>query len=484
MNGALRRTKIVATLGPASNSLEMLKKMIRSGLNCARLNFSHGIPSSHEQTAKLVRQAAAEEGQIVGIMADLQGPKIRISKFKKGKVILKEGAEFVLDSALATNDGDEKKVSIDYKELPDDINANDILLLDDGRIVLTVKRVEDTKIICQVTVGGTLSDNKGINRQGGGLSAPALTSKDKKDLLVAVGIKVDYIAISFPRSADDVREAKKLIASAGGEHIGVVAKIERFEAVEAEVLDAIIEASDGVMVARGDLGVEIGDAQVPAAQKRIIRRSHDLCKPVITATQMMETMIENVVPTRAEVSDVANAVLDGTDAVMLSAESAVGKHPDLVVKTMARVCQAAERDPITQASRYLLEAKFTRIDEAISTAAMYTANHLPVKAIITLTESGSTPLWMSRIRTGIPIFGLARHKNTLGRMTLYRDVHSIYFDVTKIESTQVKKAAVEALKKQGYIKDGDRVIITRGPRKGIHGGTNSLTIIEVGGKNK
>jgi len=476
----MRRTKIVATIGPASSSYEVLRKMIASGLNIARLNFSHGTEDDHIKRAETIAKAAKDEGKTVGILADLQGPKIRIARFKNDKVNIKTGDEFVLDSSFDKQNGTNKCVGLDYKELPNDVKPNDVLLLDDGRVVFTVKSVEYPKVVCQVTVGGILSNNKGINKQGGGLTAPALTEKDKKDLKSAVKLGADFIAISFVRSAEDVKYTKQLIKDAGGD-AAVIAKIERIEAVDPKILDEIILETDGIMVARGDLGVEIGDAQVPAAQKRMISRARALNKPVITATQMMETMIENVIPTRAEVSDVANAVLDGTDAVMLSAESATGKHPSLVIGTMARICLAAEEDPITKVSQHRMEATFGRIDEAVSMATMYAANHLKrVSAIICLTESGSTPLWMSRIHTGIPIFGLSRHKNTLGKLALYRDVHPLYFDVTKHESNRIKNAAIDLLKKNEFVKSGDLVIITRGPRKGIHGGTNSMTIVEVG----
>lgn len=474
----IRRTKIVATIGPASNNLEMLKKMIASGLNIVRENFSHGTADEHRKSVETVRKAALEMGQIVGIMADLQGPKIRVAKFKQGKITLAEGAEFTLDASWPSDAGNENIVGIDYKELPDDVAPNDVLLLDDGRIVLVVKQVDNTRIVCRVTVGGVLSNNKGINRQGGGLTAPALTDKDKEDLKTAVGLGVDYMAISFPRSAADMEEAKALIKAAGGS-AGVIAKIERLEAIVPKTLDEIIEASDGIMVARGDLAVEIGEAQVPGAQKFMIRRARILNKPVITATQMMETMIQNVVPTRAEVSDVANAVLDNSDAVMLSAETATGAHPDLVIKTMARICLAAEQYPLPMAIDEKENATFARGDEAISIASMYIANHMDVKAIISLTESGATPLWMSRICSNIPVFGLSRNQNTLGRMALYRDVHPIYFDVTKIEEGEIERAAITELQKLGFVKKGDLVVITRGPKQGISGGTNTLSIVAV-----
>lgn len=478
----MRRTKILATLGPATNSLETLKQMMASGLNVVRLNFSHGTPAEKKALVDLVRQAAKEENKIIGIVADLQGPKIRVSRFKDGKVTLAEGAEFTLDSSLDKDAGDEKAVSVDYKELPADVKKDDILLLDDGRLILTVKRVEGSKIICNVTVGGVLSNNKGINRQGGGLSAGALTDKDREDLKTAVSLGVDYIAISFVRSKEAIFETKELIKAAGSldSNIGVIAKIERIEAIVPETLDGIISASDGIMVARGDLGVEIGDAEVPAAQKYMIDRARALNKPVITATQMMETMIHNVVPTRAEVSDVANAVLDGTDAVMLSAETATGDHPILVIQTMDRICRAAEKHPVTLTSAYRLEGEFKRVDEAVSMATMYVANHLAIKAIICLTETGSTPLWTSRIRSGIPIFGLSRHYNTLGKMALYSDVCPIYFDVTKYQTnTEIKAAAIQELKKLEYVQSGDLVIVTGGDHIGISGGTNAMTVLQV-----
>jgi pyruvate kinase len=475
---SLRRTKIVTTLGPASDTEEMLSKLIAAGANVVRLNFSHGKEQDHVDRVKRVRQAAQKNNQVVGILADLQGPKIRVAKFKNDKVILTEGAEFTLDASLPTNAGDETTVGIDYKELPSDVVSNDILLLDDGRIVLTVKTIDGSRIVCQVTVGGELSNNKGINRQGGGLSAPALTDKDKIDLAIAVKLGVDYIALSFVRSAADIKVGKDLIEKAGGNQ-GIIAKIERIEAIEPETLDEIIIAADGIMVARGDLAVEIGEDKVPGAQKLMIQRARALNKPVITATQMMETMIHNVVPTRAEVSDVANAVLDITDAVMLSAETATGDHPDLVVKTMARICLSAEEEIATQISGHREECDFERVDEAISMATMYTANHLKVNAIISLTESGTTPLLMSRIRTGIPIFGLSRNATTLGKMALYRGVYPVEFDVTKVAHEKVAPTAIAAVQNRGLLKNKDRVIMTHGPKEGIPGGTNSMVILEV-----
>ncbi|MGD8443874.1 MAG: pyruvate kinase, partial [Desulfobacterales bacterium] len=401
-----RRTKIIATLGPAVDDDSAIENLIRAGIDLARINFAHGTLSDHQRRVKSVRDCAASLGRQIGILADLQGPKVRIAQFADGWVNLKPGAEFVLDASLPASAGTQDMVGINYKRLPKDVKSGDILLLDDGRVELEVARIEGERIICAVNSGGELSDNKGINRSGGGLSAGALAEKDCQDLKAAVAMQVDYIAISFVRSSADIREARWLLSEAAGT-AGIIAKIERSEAVKE--IDDIVRASDGVMIARGDLGVEIGDAEVPAIQKSIIQKARFLDKPVITATQMMESMIQSPVPTRAEVSDVANAVVDGTDAVMLSGETAVGKHPEKVVTAVGRICLAAERRPSTRISKHRVDRRFKRVDEAISMSAMYAANHLDIKAIVALTESGSTPLWMSRIRTAIPIFGLSRH---------------------------------------------------------------------------
>jgi len=473
----LRRTKIIATLGPASSDIDMLKKMITAGVDVVRLNFSHGKAEDHAKRIEVVREAAKQCNKEIGIMADLQGPKIRISKFKNGKVILAVNSSFVLDADFDKENGDEHQVGIDYKNLPHDLHTGDVLLLDDGRLVFDVEKVEHNKIFCKVRVGGELSNNKGINRQGGGLSAKALTEKDKADLITAVGLGVDYIAISFPRSAKDIIEARELIQKAGGD-MGIVAKIERTEAVEA--IDEIIKASDAVMVARGDLGVEIGDAELPAVQKHIIHRSRSLDKAVITATQMMESMVTNAIPTRAEVFDVANAVLDGSDVVMLSAETATGKHPDLVVEAMARVCLGAEKQPSTRLSRHRVECHFQRVDEAIAMATMYAANHFNIKAIITLTESGATPLWMSRIRSGIPIYALTRNQKTQRKMTLFRGVYPVYFPHSEHDSAELtQKRSIEELQSRNIVSKGDYVILTRGDAMGHMGSTNTMKIVRV-----
>lgn len=471
-----RRTKIIATLGPATDKPGVLERCIVEGVDLVRLNFSHGTAADHERRILQVREYAKQQGREVGVLADLQGPKIRISTFEKDAIELVAGDAFVLDAKLAPKKGNQHSVGIDYKDLPRDVSVGDKLLLDDGRLVFSVEKINDEKIHCRVEVGGSLSNNKGINRLGGGLSAPALTDKDKADLITAIKLGVDYIAISFPRSAEDVLYAKKLIQDAKG-RAGVIAKIERTEAVS--VIDDIIRVSDAVMVARGDLGVEIGDAELPIVQKHIIQRARSLDKAVITATQMMESMVENAIPTRAEVFDVANAVLDGTDAVMLSAETASGAHPDKVVAAMARICIGAEKQRMAQVSGHRVECHFNRVDELIAMSTMYAANHFNVKAIAALTESGSTPLWMSRIRSGIPIYALTRHVATERRMTLYRGVYPVHFDPLVAKASELYKQTLEQLKKCGVVQSGDWVIITRGDSLGVHGQTNTMKILQV-----
>lgn len=471
-----RRTKIIITLGPSLDDPNVLESTLLAGVNVVRANFSHGTKEDHAKRIKAVRDIAEKHDLQIAVLADLQGPKIRIAKFKEGKIHLHPGSKFCLDADLPNDAGDEHQVGIDYKKLPQDVKAGDKLLLDDGRLVFNILKVEGARIFCQVEVGGVLSNNKGINRQGGGLSAEALTEKDKKDLKTAIELDVDYIAISFPRDAKDVELARRLVKEAKGE-AGIVAKIERVEAVEH--IAAIIEASDAIMIARGDLGVEIGDAELPCVQKSIIHECRAMNKPVITATQMMESMIENSIPTRAEVSDVANAVLDGTDAVMLSAETATGKHPKIVVEAMHRICIAAEQHPSAWMSKHRIECTFERTDEAIAMATMYTANHIDVAAIIALTESGRTPLWMSRIRSNIPIFGLSPHKKTLHKMALYRGVYPVSFDSRAIPRQEINHAAVEELKVRGIVFKQELVIITKGDKIGVHGMTNSMKIYQV-----
>ncbi len=472
-----RRTKIVATLGPATDSPEIMQAIVRAGVDVVRLNFSHGEAADQQRRVQMVREAAAKVGKDVGILGDLQGPKIRIEKFRGGRVTLQDGQRFVLDAELADDAGTAETVGITYKALPQDVRAGDALVLGDGEIVLRVLDVQGARITCSVENGGDLSNHKGINRQGGGLSAEALTDKDRRDIRFAAQLGVDYLAVSFPRDAGDIERARELLQAAGGK-AGIVAKIERAEAIQN--LDPIIRTSDAVMIARGDLAVEIGDAELPGIQKLIIHRARDLSRVVITATQMMESMIHSPVPTRAEVLDVANAVMDGTDAVMLSAETAAGKYPVKTIEAMSRVCAGAEKQRIMLRSGHRLDQRFERVDEAIAMAVMYTANHMDVKAIIALTESGSTTLWMSRIRSGIPVFAMTRHEATRRRVTLYRGVYPVAFDVMHTNPDDVWRSAADELKKRTIVKDGDFVICTKGEFSGITGGTNSLKILRVG----
>jgi pyruvate kinase len=472
-----RRTKIVATLGPATDEQHVLDDMIQAGMDVVRVNFSHGVHDDHIRRAETVRNRATAYGHQVGVLADLQGPKIRIERFREGWVMLEEGAHFILDADLPADAGNIERVGITYKGLPGDVGRGDTLLLDDGLLVMWVEEVAGNEGHCRVQVGGRLSDSKGINRLGGGLSADSITPKDREDIRVAASMGADYVAISFPRSAADIEEARSLLREAGG-HGGIVAKIERAEALDA--LEEIVEAADAVMIARGDLGVEIGDAELPAVQKRIIQvaRSHD--RVVITATQMMQSMILNPIPTRAEVFDVANAVIDGTDAVMLSAETATGHFPAKVIEAMDRICAGAERQRKPSTAERRINMRFKRTDEAIAKATMYTANSLGVKAIAALTESGATPLWMSRISSGIPIFAMTRIVETRRKVTLYRGVYPLSFDVTTPDHATVNKEAIEELMRRGAVRDGDLVIITKGDLMGVHGGTNAMKIIRVG----
>jgi len=473
----LRRTKILATLGPATDDPKVMDKLIEAGVDVVRINFSHGKVEEHRRRVELVRDRAQAHGRQIGVLVDLQGPKIRIERFKTGSITLNDGDRFILDANCPSDDGDQTRVGLAYKSLPEDVNRGDTLLLDDGRIVLWVEHVRSTAIECRVVVGGVLSDKKGINRQGGGLSAPALTEKDRADIISAAELEADYLAISFPRTAADMHEARRLMHEAGGD-AGLVCKIERAEAML--VLEEIIAASDAVMIARGDLGVEIGDAELPAAQKEIIRISRIMNRVVITATQMMESMIMNPIPTRAEVFDVANAVLDGTDVVMLSAETATGKYPDKAVAAMDRVCREAEKQRIARVSDHRLNTQFSRIDEAVAMAAMYTANHLNVKAIAALTESGATPLWMSRISSSIPIYALTPQVRTRRKVTLYRGVYPIPFSSETTDHAQVNRDAIDELVRRGAVREGDLVIITKGDLIGVHGGSNAMKIVRVG----
>lgn len=472
-----RRTKIVATLGPATDDPKVLDKLIHAGVDIVRLNLSHDVHDAQRQRAERIRNRARACGRQIGVLADLQGPKIRIGKFKTGFTLLEENGVFTLDAALALDAGDDERVGLTYPELIKDVARGDTLILDDGAIELWVSEVEGSEVRCKVVVGGKLSNNKGINKQGGGLSAPALTDKDREDILFAAEIDVDYLAVSFVRNGEDCKEARRLLEEAGGQG-GIIAKVERAEALDC--IEDIIQESDAIMVARGDLGVEIGDAELPAVQKMMIKKARKMNSVVITATQMMQSMIESPIPTRAEVFDVANAVLDGTDAVMLSAETSVGKYPHKVVKAMDRVCVEAEKHQTARRSDHRLDSVFGRVDEAIAMSTMYTANHLGVKAIAALTESGSTVKWMSRISSDIPIYALTRHVHTRRKVTLYRGVYPVSFDVSSTNIAQVNEEVIDELLRRGEVRENDLVIITKGDRSGVEGQTNIMKVMRVG----
>lgn len=470
----LRRTKIVATLGPASNSEAMIEKLLTAGVNVVRLNFSHGTAEQHAASANLVRQVGEKLGLTVGILCDMQGPKIRIGQFIEGKVNLKTGDLFVLDANCEM--GNQDKVGLDYKSLPKEVDEGTVLLLDDGRITMRVERVLSSEIYCVVLAGGVLSNNKGINKLGGGLSAEALTDKDKADIKTAVSLAADYVAISFPRAAADVEQARKLVKEAGGT-AGIIAKIERAEAID--VAEDIVMASDAIMVARGDLGVEVGDAAVPGLQKKLIRLAHKHHKPVITATQMMESMISSPIPTRAEVSDIANAVLDGTDAVMLSAETATGAYPVETIEAVNRVALDAEKEYFVNTAKRFTDDAFSKTDESIAMAALYTAQHLQVKAIATLTQSGTTAQWLSRPDNVVPIYALSPEECTRRKLTLCRGVYP--YPITHIGKTrdEILNEMQEVLLQHCVVSNGDLVVLTFGEPIGRLGGTNTLKIVEI-----
>ena len=477
----LRSTKIVATLGPASSDPAVLEQMVRAGVDVVRLNFSHGTADDHLARAALVKDISRKTGRTVAIMCDLQGPKIRVGKFKNSMINLQKGQNFVLDAGCEMGDGD--RAGLDYKELPRDVGAGSVLLLDDGKIVLDVTQVRGEEVHTKVRHGGVLSNNKGINRQGGGLTAPALTPKDIDDIRTAAKINADYLAVSFPKTGADMYMARELLRASGGKAF-LIAKIERAEAVTPAALVDIMNACDGIMVARGDLAVEVGDAAVPALQKRMIRLAREHNKLTITATQMMESMIESPVPTRAEVSDVANAVLDGTDAVMLSAESASGKYPVEAIEAMHRICVQAEQTQPVSLDQDFLNRVFTRVDQSIAMAGLFTAFHLKVKAIATLTESGSTALWMSRLNCGVPIYALTAQTATRYRCALYRDVYPLMVKYVGHDREELLAEAERVLVENGVVQDGDLIVLTIGEPIGKSGGTNTMKIVKVGEQRK
>ncbi len=482
MSDRIRRTKIVATIGPSSESPDVLDQLIGAGVNVVRLNFSHGTPEEHRTRAENVRAAAKNNGVVVGILADMQGPKIRIGKFKTGKTMLEPGQKFIIDGALGLDDGTDERVGLTYKELIDDVEPGARLLLNDGLIVMDVDEVKGQEIHCTVVIGGVLSNNKGINRAGGGLSAAALTDKDKEDIKTACSIGVDYIAISFPRNGADMEYARRLV-EAEGSHAGLVAKVERAEAVLDENLKSIMEASDVVMVARGDLGVEIGDAAVPPVQKKMLRMAPKYNCPIIVATQMMESMCDNPIPTRAEVNDVANAVLDGADAVMLSGESAAGKYPVEAVLAMHRTCIETEKQRVLPSSQ-TRDPRFPphSVDECIARQAMDSARMMDIRAIMAFTHTGNTTLYMSRHLGDVPIYAVTASEETLGRVSLFRNVNPLCMpenygpqDAPKA-TLDIKKMLLD----NGLADEKDLIIMTFGTPMGEAGGTNAMKIIQVG----
>ncbi|HEX5961192.1 MAG TPA: pyruvate kinase [Rhodanobacteraceae bacterium] len=471
-----RRTRIVATLGPATDAPGMLERALHEGVDVVRLNLSHGNAEDHLRRAREAHAAAAKLGREVGVLADLQGPKIRVERFANGPVLLEAGADFTLDCRADAPAGDATRVGVSYLGLPKDLQAGDQLLLDDGLVELEVKKIDGAQIHCKVTIGGKLSDRKGLNRKGGGLSLGALSDKDRADIKLAAQLKADFLAVSFVRSADDIREARKLLREAGGD-AWLVAKIERAEAIDR--LESIIDASDAVMVARGDLGVEVGDAALPGLQKKIIRESLARNRVVITATQMLQSMVESPIPTRAEVLDVANAVIDGTDAVMLSQESAAGKHPDVAVAAMCRICLGAERQFEPSENISALTHRLDSTDQAVAMAAMFLATQLPVRAIVALTESGTTAQWLSRYRSSVPIYALTPSAEARRRMLLLRDVKPMPFGTRVDYPILVVREAVQQLFRSGDIAAGDRVLLTHGDHTGRGGGTNTLKLLSV-----
>ncbi|MBC8493288.1 MAG: pyruvate kinase [bacterium] len=479
-----RRTKILATLGPSTDRPGVLESILEAGVNVVRINFSHGSEEEHLGRVKAVREWAQANSTYVGVLMDLQGPKIRIASFKDGmKIELNNGDHFALDADKDNLLGDQESVGIAYKTLPQEVKPGNILILDDGKIVLEVSNVEGNKINTIVQQGGILSDKKGINLRGGGLSANALTEKDKKDIFTAAKAKADYVALSFPINGDDVRETKTLLTAAGS-HAGVISKIERAESLEEATILDIINESAGIMVARGDLGVEIGDAQLPAQQKRLIKLARSNDRIVVTATQMLESMIENPIPTRAEVFDVANAVLDGTDAVMLSAETAAGSYPSNAVATMAEVCIEAEKNPIAKVSHHRLNETFNNVDETIAMSAMYAANHLGAGVVAALTQTGKTAMWMSRISSNVSIYAMSDSVQTLRKVTLYRGVYPCGIEKeSNTEWSDVNQRVVDTLTKKSVVKDGDLVVLTKGMYKDKSGGTNMMKILRVGDNN-
>jgi pyruvate kinase len=465
-----RRTKIVATIGPATQDAAVLRSLIEAGATTLRLNFSHGTHDDHQRSIRLIRQLSFELNQPVGILQDLQGPKIRLGKFEEGSIQLAKGNSFVLTSEIIL--GNQQRASVTYDKLAQEVPVGSTILLDDGRVEMRVESVDlaTKELHCRVVVGGVLSNNKGVNFPGVYLSIRALTDKDRHDLLFGLNQGVDWVALSFVRNPQDVLEIKEIIANAG-KQVPVIVKIEKHEAIEQ--MEAILSLSDGVMVARGDLGVELPAEEVPILQKRLILTANSLGIPVITATQMLDSMASNPRPTRAEVSDVANAILDGTDAVMLSNETAVGKFPVEAVATMARVAVRTEQEGL--ANRELGNIGAWSIPNAISQAVSRIASQLNAAAIMTLTKSGATARNVSKYRPKTPILAVTPHVHVARQLQLVWGVRPLLV-LDLPSTTQTFQAAMGVAQEKGFLQDGDLVVMTAGTLQGISGSTDLIKV--------
>ena len=473
----MRRTKIIATLGPATDKKGVMTKIIEAGVDVVRLNYSHADQRSHARRTREVREISEKLGVEIAVMADLQGPKVRVRRFDKGNIILEQGQYFTLDSSLGVSEGNQDHVGVSYSGIARDVKPDDELLLDDGRIVLKVMEVRGSEVCCEVIRGGELSGNKGVNLKGGGLSLNALSAKDLRDMKHAAGIDVDYVAVSFVQRASDIVQARSLLRECGS-NAHIIAKIECASAF-AEI-DQIIDEADVIMIARGDLGVEMGDAGLPTRQKRLIREARSKDRISITATQLLESMIDHQIPLRAEVFDIANATMDGSDAIMLSAETSIGMFPELAVQTVSRVCEEAEKDRSQLTSDHRIRRTFDRCDESIAMAAMYTANHAGVKAIVALTETGNTCRWMSRISSGLPIYAFTPNVYASRRVKLYRGVYPVKFDPKQYPATEVYQAILREIRQRVKLQEDDLILVTRGDLIGKSGGTNTMKLLRAG----
>jgi len=472
----MRRAKIVATLGPASHEEKMIEELAKAGADVFRINMSHASHEVLNTTVERIRNVEKRLNHPLGILVDLQGPKLRVWKFADGAVELAAGQKFTLDSD--DTPGTTESVYLPHPEIIESVSVGDRLLLDDGKLQLKATKVGNGAIETEVVYGGKLSDKKGVSLPDTLLPTGALTEKDHADLVAGLAADADWIALSFVQRPEDIIDVRKIVQG----RAGVMAKIEKPQAIER--LEEIIKLCDAIMVARGDLGVELPLEQVPGLQKRMIRMAREKNKLAITATQMMESMISSPIPTRAEVSDVANAVIDGTDAVMLSAETAAGLYPVEAVAAMDRVCIEAEKEYETGFSKRRLNMQFDRVDESIAMAAMYTAYHLQVKAIVALTESGSTALWMSRVNPDAPIYALTPDVATRRKLTLFRGVYPVNFKPATQEREQVLHEAEEELRRRSAVMDGDLIVLTIGEPIGKSGGTNTMKIVKVGESRK